>query len=63
MHRRKFSDKFKTGTVKLVSKRGMPMAQAARDLGVYKSVLGRWIKAFAADPQHAFPGHRQIRPE
>lgn len=39
------------------------MAQAARDLDVHESVLGRWIKAFAADPQHAFPGHGQMRPE
>ncbi|SHG55906.1 hypothetical protein SAMN05443248_1954 [Bradyrhizobium erythrophlei] len=26
-------------------------------------VLREWLKAFAADPQQAFPGHGQLRPE
>ena len=63
MQRRKFSQEFKTKAVKLVTERGVSVTQAARDLDVHESVLGRWIKAYAADPQHAFPGHGQMRPE
>ena len=37
--------------------------QAARDLVVHQTVLGSWVKGFADDPQHAFPGHGQVKPE
>ena len=39
------------------------MSQAARDLAVHENVLRKWVKEFAADPGHAFPGHGQMRPE
>ena len=34
--------------------------QAARDLNVHET---KWVKEFGADPQHAFPGHGQMKPE
>jgi len=37
--------------------------QAARDLNVHENVLRKWVKDFAADPQQAFPGHGQMKPE
>ena len=37
--------------------------QAARDLDVHENVLRKWVKEFAADPQHAFPGQGQMKPE
>jgi transposase len=49
--------------VKLVRERGVSAAQAARDLDVHENVLRKWIKEFAADPQHAFPGQGQVKPE
>jgi hypothetical protein len=30
---------------------------------VHENVLGKWIKEFAADPQQAFPGQAQLKPE
>ena len=39
------------------------IAQAARDLDVHENVLRKWVKEFAADPGHAFPGHGQMKPE
>ena len=39
------------------------MAQAARDLDLHENVLRKWIKDFTADPQHAFPGQGQMKPE
>ena len=34
-----------------------------RDLDVHENVLRKWVKEFAADPQHAFPGQGQMKPE
>ena len=41
----------------------LPVKQAARDLNVHENVLRKWVKGFASDPQHAFPGHGQVKPE
>ena len=41
----------------------MSVAQAARDLDVHGTVLRRWVQEFAADPQQAFPGQGQMKPE
>jgi transposase len=38
-------------------------SQAARDLDVHENVLRKWVKEFAADPQHAFPGQGVMKPE
>ena len=49
MSRRRYSRKFKEEAVKLVLEQGLTRAQAARDLGISESVLGRWVnKAQAA---------------
>src|SRR5437763_16692043 len=63
MQRRRFSREFKVEAVKLVRERGVSAAQAARDLDVHENVLRKWIKEFASDPQHAFPGQGQMKPE
>ena len=39
------------------------MRGAAEDLGVHPTQLRNWLKQFAEDPQHAFPGQGQMRPE
>jgi len=41
--RRKYSAEFKSESVKLVLEQGVKQAQAARDLGIPESVLGRWV--------------------
>ncbi len=63
MKRRKFSREFKVEAVKLVRERGVSVAQAARDLDIHENMLRKWVKDFAADPQHAFPGQGQMKPE
>ena len=63
MERRKFTREFKLEAVKLIKERGVGTAQAARDLGVHPMVLRSWVKAFAGEPQHSFPGHGQMKPE
>ncbi len=63
MRRRKFSREFKLEAVRLVKDRGVAVAQAARDLDLHENVLRKWIREVGADPQHAFPGHEQMKPE
>jgi transposase len=63
MGRRRFDRAFKLEAVKLVRERGVSAAQAARDLDVHQNVLRKWLKEFSADPQHAFPGQGQMKPE
>lgn len=61
--RRIHSREFKLEAVRLIRERGVSAAQAARDLGVHENLLRQWAKDFAADPQHAFPGQGQMKPE
>jgi transposase len=61
MARRKFGVEFKAEAVKLVTERGVSVAQAARDLDLAESVLRRWMRELAAGPTTAFPGHGQQR--
>ena len=60
--RRKHSREFKVEAVKLVRERGVTMAQAARDLDLSVTLLRKWSRQFAADPQDAFPGQGQQKP-
>ena len=63
MPRRKFSREFKLEAVRLIKDRGVAVAQAARDLDVHENVLRKWVRELSADPQQAFPGHGQMKPE
>lgn len=63
MTRRKFSSEFKFEAVRLVTDRGVAVAQAARDLDVAQSVLRRWMRELTATPAVAFPGNGQMRPD
>ena len=59
MARRRFGREFKLEAVRLVRDRGVTVAQASRDLDLHENLLRKWVKDFAADPQHAFPGQGQ----
>lgn len=61
--RRVFSREYKLEAVKLVRDRGVAVAQAARDLGLHENVLRKWVREQRSDPQQAFPGHGQMKPE
>ena len=63
MERRRFGREFKLEAVRLVRERGVSVAHAARDLDLHENLLRKWVKDFAADPQHAFPGQGQMKPE
>ena len=63
MERRKYARECKLETVNMIKGRGVSLAQVARDPDIMHTVLRRWVKEFGADPQHAFPGLGQIKPE
>ena len=63
MERRKSTREFKLEAVRLIKERGVSYVQASQDLGVHVSQLRDWVKKFADDPEHAFPGHGQMKPE
>lgn len=42
--RRKFTDEFKDGAVKLVTDQGCTISEAGRNLGIHETQLRRWVK-------------------
>lgn len=63
MERRQFTREFKPEAVRLIKQRDVSFAQASQDLSVHVSQLRSWVKALADDPQQAFPGQGQMKPE
>ena len=63
MERRQFTREFKLEAVRLIKDRGVSYGQASQDPGVHQSRLRDWVKKFGDDPQHAFPGPGQMKPE
>jgi transposase len=55
--RRTFSREFKLEAIKLVTERGVAVAQAAKDLDVHENVLRKWVRELRDEPQEAFPGN------
>jgi len=53
---RKFTPEFKAEAVRLVRETGKPIAQVARDLGMWRSVLDKWVKQARVDDREGPPG-------
>jgi transposase len=47
--RRRFSDEFRAGAVRLVLEEGKPVTRTARELDLATSVLSRWVEQARAD--------------
>jgi transposase-like protein len=63
MERRRFTREFKFEAVRFIRDRAVSYAQASQDLKVHPTQLRNWVRAFADDPQHAFSGQGQLKPE
>ena len=63
MERRKFTREFKLEAVRLIKDRDVSYVRASQDLNVHTSQLRSWVKKFSDDPQDAFPGNGQMKPE
>ena len=55
MTSRKFIREFKVETARLMTDRGVAVAQAARDLDIAESVLRRWMRELTATQPRPFP--------
>lgn len=51
--RRKFTPEFKTEAVQMVHDSGGNIAQVAKELGVYDSTLGNWVRQARAEANGA----------
>jgi transposase len=47
--RREFTPEFKRDAVELVRTTGRPIAQVAKELGIYDSTLGNWVRQAQID--------------
>ena len=61
--RRKFTDEFKEGAVKLVTDQGYKIPEAARNLGIHTTQLRRWIKDTLPDSRPVPASMEQMQPE
>ena len=59
----KVTREFKLEAVRLIKHRGVSYVQASQDLNVHPSQLRDWVRKFSDDPQRAFPGNGQMKPE
>jgi len=59
--RRKHTREFKVEAVRMVTEKGLSVSQVARDLGVDRSLLTKWKRELAADPDEAFPGKGRLK--
>ena len=60
---RDVKQRVKLEAVRLIRDRGVSYAKATEDLGIHPTQLRSWVKQLADDPQQAFPGHGQMKPE
>ena len=61
--RKKYSKEFKLDAINLVLEQGYKRTEAARNLGINTTMLGRWIKEHQQDDGHAFRGNGKLTPE
>ena len=60
--RRKHSREFKIEAIRMIAEQGLTISQAARDLGIDRSLLAKWKRELESDPEHAFPGKGRLKP-
>ena len=53
----------KHDAVRLVTEQGYKQTEAARNLGIDRSMLARWVKEFQADESEAFRGNGKLTGE
>ncbi len=61
--RKKYTKEFKLEALRLISEGGISFAKVARDLGVNETMLYRWRRELSEDPEEAFPGQGNLKPQ
>jgi transposase len=60
--RRTYTPEFKAEAVKLVTRQGYSVAEAARSLGIRENLIRNWRQAVEAKGDQAFPGQGKLPP-
>ena len=60
--RRTYTPEFRAEAVKLVTEQGYSVAEAARSLGIHKTLLRSWKQALRDQGEQAFRGHGKLPP-
>lgn len=63
MKKKVYTKEFKLEAVKLVLEQGLTKLQAAKDLGISDSTLGKWVRDYQSNALDAFPGKGSLRPQ
>jgi transposase len=61
--RRSYDRSFKTDAVRMVVEGQHPVAEVARDLGLDRSMLSRWVRELTVSGVDSFPGHGKLSPQ
>ena len=61
--RRKFDRAFKIETVKLITEQGRTVSSVANEIGIHENTIYKWLRQLHADPENAFPGSGNLKPE
>lgn len=61
--RKKYTKEFKQDAVRLVTEQGYSQSAAARNLGIDRGMLARWIKELERDEDEAFRGNGKLSSE
>ena len=61
--RKKYTKEFKQDAVRLVTEQGYKQTEAARNLGIDRSMLARWVKEYQVDESEAFRGNGKLTAE
>ncbi len=59
--RRIYTKEFKLEAVELVQTQGGNASAVARNLGIRPNLLNRWVREYADDNAHAFPGLGKLK--
>jgi transposase len=61
--RKKYDKAFKVETVRLITEHERTVSSVAYEIGVHENTIYKWLKDFKADPEQAFPGCGNLRPD
>ena len=61
--RKQYTREFKQDAVRLVTEQGYNQSEAARNLGIDRRMLGRWMKESQEDESEAFRGNGKLTAE
>ncbi len=61
--RRKFDRAFKIETVKLITEQSHTVSSVANEIGLHENTIYKCLRQLHVDPENAFPGSGNLKPE